>query len=106
MNTFVIHAIEWAITAVLAGAAGWAAATLRRRRTHDDAMEQGMRAILRKQIVDAYDIYHVQHRRLTVERKREIDEMFEAYSALGGNGTVADMYHEIDDDIWIERRPR
>lgn len=104
MNPFIAHAIEWVITAVLAGVVGWAVATVRRRRSHDDAMEQGMRAMLRKQIVDAYDLYHNQHRRLTVERKREIDEMFSAYTALGGNGTIADMYHEIDDDVWIERR--
>lgn len=104
MSPFVQHAIEWFITFVLAGVAGWLLANHGRRKNHDKAMEQGMRAIMRKQIVDAYDYYHNQDHRLTVERKSEIDEMYAAYHALGGNGTITHMYNEIDNDLWIERK--
>lgn len=103
MSPLVVHGIEWVITAVLAGAVGWFGNSLRKKQTHDDAMELGMRVLLRTQIVDAYDRYHNQHAKLTVERKREIDEAYEAYHALGGNGTITEMYREIDGDIWIER---
>ena len=104
MSPFLVHGIEWVITAVLAAAVGWFGNSMRKKQTHDDAMEQGMRVILRTQIVDAYDRYHVQNHKMTIERRREIDEAFAAYTALGGNGTIADMYHEIEDDgIYIER---
>ena len=106
MSPFLVHGVEWVITALLAGIVGWFGNSLRKKQSHDNAMEQGMRVLLRTQIVDAYYIYHVQHKKLTVERRREIDEAFEAYSALGGNGTVAELYHEIDDDVWIERGER
>lgn len=107
MSPFIAHAIEWIITAALAGAAGYLASSLRKKHTHDDAMEQGMRVLLRTQIVDAYDLYHNQHARLTVERKREIVEAYGAYSALGGDGVITEMYRELEDiDIWIERGER
>lgn len=54
-----------------------------------------MKVILRSSIMDAYDKYVVASAPLTVERKREIDEAWAAYSALGGNGTGRQMYEDI-----------
>ena len=103
MSPFLVHGIEWVITAVLAGIAGYLTSSLRKKHTHDDAMEQGMRVILRKQIVDAYDLYHVKKSApLTVERRREITEAYEAYELLNGNGVITDMYRELqEDEIYI-----
>ncbi len=70
----------------------------------EDAMALGMKALLRSQIVSFYDMYHNQERPLSVERKKELDEMYEAYHALGGNGTISTMYKELENaDIWIVR---
>ena len=67
-------------------------------------MALGMKALLRGQIVNFYDTYHNQERPLSVERRRELDEMYTAYHALGGNGTVTAMYEELKaSDIWIVR---
>ena len=109
MSPFVVHGIEWIITAILAGAVGWFGNSLRKKQSHDDAMEQGMRVLLRTQIVDAYYKYHIKQTKMSVERRAELDESFEAYRQLGGNGTVAQLFHEMDeDDVWIvdERRER
>lgn len=109
MSPFLIHGIEWVITAILAGAVGWFGSSLRKKQNHDDAMEQGMRVLLRTQIVDAYYKYHIKQTKMSVERRAELDESFEAYRQLGGNGTVAQLFHEMDDDdVWIldERREK
>ena len=106
MSPFLVHGIEWVITAILAAAVGWLTSSLSKRRKHDHAMEVGMQVLLRTQLVNAYERYHVQHAKLTVERRREIDEAFMAYEALGGNGTVAGLVAEIDDDVWIENETR
>lgn len=109
MSPFLVHGIEWIITALLAGLAGYLTSSLRKKHTHDDAMEQGMRVLLRTQIVDAYYKYHIKQTKMSVERRAELDESFEAYVQLGGNGTVAQLFHEMDDDdVWIldERRER
>lgn len=74
------------------------------RSERDDAMALGIKALLRGQIVSFYDRYHNEKRPLSVERRRELDEMYAAYHALGGNGTVTAMYDELkESDIWIVR---
>lgn len=74
------------------------------RTARDEAIALGVKAILRSRIVDYYDRYHNEKRPLTVERKREIDEMYTAYHMLGGNGTITALYEELrDSDVWIAR---
>lgn len=60
-----------------------------------DAVAMGLLATHRKNLVDAYEDYVVDGNPLTVERRHEIDKQFEAYSALGGNGTIKRLYIEI-----------
>ena len=74
------------------------------RTERDDAIALGMKAMLRGQIINFYDQYHNQSKPLSVERKKELDEMYAAYHALGGNGTISQMYKNLkDSDIWIVR---
>lgn len=74
------------------------------RTVRDEAMMLGMKALLRGQIVNFYDAHHNQSKPLSVERKRELDEMYSAYHLLGGNGTITQMYDELkNSDIWIVR---
>lgn len=103
MNAFLAHGIEWLITACLAGIVGYLASTLKRRKTHDKAMEIGMQVLLRKALIDAYDYYHNQNHKLTLERKREITEAYEAYELLGGDGVIHELMENLDRDVWIER---
>lgn len=104
MSPFLVHGIEWIITAVLAGLAGYLTSSLRKKHTHDDAMEVGMQVLLRKALIDSYDYYHNQCHKMTVERRREIVEAYEAYTMLGGDGVVSKMVADITEtDVWIER---
>lgn len=104
MSPFLVHAIEWVITAVLAGVVGYVGATMRKHKTHEDAMEVGMQVLLRKALIDSYDYYHNQGHKMTVERRREIVEAYEAYTRLGGDGVVSKMVADITEtDVWIER---
>ena len=104
MSPFLIHSIEWIITAILAGAVGWFASALRKHKTHENAMEVGMQVLLRKALIDSYDYYHNQGHKMNVERRREIVEAYEAYTMLGGDGVVSKMVADITEtDVWIER---
>ena len=96
--------LVWALTAILAAVSGYLVSTLRQRKAHDDAMGRGMRVLLRKQIVDAYDEYVHKGKAMSVERKTEVEEAYKAYHALGGNGVVTEMYEELMDvDAFIVR---
>lgn len=104
MSPFLVHGIEWIITAALAGFAGYLASALRKHKAHEDAMEVGMQVLLRKALIDSYDYYHNQGHKMTVERRREIVEAYEAYTRLGGDGVVSKMVADITEtDVWIER---
>lgn len=83
------------ISIIVAAVCGWLGASVSRLKKRDAALYEGMKVILRSSIMDAYDKYVVASAPLTVERKREIDEAWAAYSALGGNGTGRQMYEDI-----------
>lgn len=66
-----------------------------RRRKHDTAVDEGLRAVLRSSITDAYERYVQQGELLSVERKRVIELEHDAYRNLGGNDVGDQMYEEI-----------
>lgn len=61
----------------------------------EQAMEAGMLAILRRELVDSYRRYVVEKHPMSVERSEEITACYEAYHRLGGNGTGEKMYQAI-----------
>lgn len=94
-NSIILQIVGIAV----AGVCGWLAAQVKRLNARDAALYSGMKALLRKELIDDYEKYvqngdqHV----LTYERKREIDECYDAYKALGGNGTGKKMYEKINE---------
>lgn len=58
------------------------------------AIEGGVRDILRMQILDNYE--HVKTEgKISVSRKDAIDSAYNSYHALGGNGTITRVHEEI-----------
>lgn len=64
-------------------------------RKKDEALHDGMKVLLRAQILDAYDAYVVQGDKLSFERKEEIELAYRAYVALGGNGVVTKIHEAV-----------
>lgn len=60
-----------------------------------DTLEKAIKALMRKELMNDYENYVVKKKPLDVERKREVEEIFHVYSALGGNGTGKWMYQAI-----------
>ena len=66
------------------------------------AIKLGVKAMLRKEIVDAYQYYIVEGHKMTLERYEELKESYEAYIALGGNGIAKRLFKEIEEKKpWI-----
>lgn len=62
------------------------------------AIEEGMQAILRDRILEAYYHYH-KRGNITLHGLENVEKMFSAYSGLNGNGTVphlVDYMRELD----------
>ena len=83
------------VPTVAAGAFGYIVAMLRKRSKYERAVAKIIKALGRKEIMDAYQAYIVEERHMSVERFEQLTEIFEAYTDLGGNGTAQRMYEEI-----------
>ena len=67
---------------------------LKKEKVRNQAIEDGVRDILRMQILDTYERC-TQVGKITVSRKDAIDSAYKSYHALGGNGTITQVHNEI-----------
>lgn len=86
------------ITAALGTAYTTLAKKLKAERAKNEAIESGLRGILRIQILDTYDKCKAEGT-ITVSRKDAIGAVYQSYTALCENGrpddTIKQMYEEI-----------
>lgn len=68
---------------------------LEQERRRNEAIENGVKDILRIQILDTYDKCIGNGRVISVARKDAIDSAYKSYHALGGNGTITQVHNEI-----------
>ena len=61
----------------------------------DEALEQGVRALLRQQLINYHKEYVASGRPCPVRIKEQATAVHDAYTALGGNGTGTQLWHEI-----------
>lgn len=87
----------WVLAPLCAGLAGALIATLKRIKVHDTAMEQGMRALLRQQLIDYHRDYVVSGGPCPIRIKEQATSVYQAYHALNGNGTGTKLWEEIMD---------
>ena len=67
---------------------------LKEQKVRDQAIESGVRDILRMQILDTYERCKSAGN-ITVSRKDAIDSAYRSYHALGGNGTITQVHNEL-----------
>ena len=67
---------------------------MKKEKERSKAIEDGVRDILRINILDTYDKCKTEGR-ITVSRKDAIDSAYNSYHALGGNGTITQVHNEI-----------
>lgn len=91
----VSEAIAALIGALVAGIIVSAKTNAKRASEEMRSIKRGLRAILRKEIVDAYTKFVVEGQKMSLERYEEIEKSFEAYEGLGGNGTAKKLFEEI-----------
>lgn len=95
----VVSLLGWIFAPLFSGLVGYMLAMLngmrKRSRTHDGAMEQGMRALLRQQLINYHAEYVASGACCPVAIKEQATSVYNAYHALGGNGTGTQLYEEI-----------
>ena len=97
--------ISYLIPAILGGIIGFFSTKLRNlskkakekeeeNQKKDKAIEEGVQALLRNELVRRYREYETKGE-LSILDKENIEDMFIQYQKLGGNGTVKQLMNEL-----------
>ena len=81
-------------TTIIGAILGFIAAKYKKTRKKDLAIEQGVQALLRNEIIRRYREFESKGE-ISILDKENLEEMFEQYKNLGGNGTVKKMMDEL-----------
>ena len=73
---------------------GIVATNIKKNRKKEKAIEEGVQALLRNELVRRYREYEIKGE-LSILDKENIEEMFIQYENLGGNGTVKHLMDEL-----------
>ncbi len=93
-----VEVLVGGITAGLSAAYAHLAKKFRAERKKNEAIENGLRGILRIQILDTYDKCIADGRKITVSRKDAVVSIYQSYIALGdgeNDDTIKSLYDEI-----------
>ena len=86
--------ISYIIPTILGGILGLIFTKLKKNKKKDLAIELGVQALLRNEIIRRYREFESKGE-ISILDKENLEEMFEQYKNLGGNGTVTKMMHDL-----------
>lgn len=98
MKDFVIRYWIQVLFGLVMGGAGTAYKVLTKRihrqASDQKALKDGTQSLLRSEIIRCYDIY-MERGYISIHGLESVLAMYEAYHALGGNGTVTKLVEEL-----------
>lgn len=87
-------ALSYLLPTILGGVVGFISTKLKKNKKKDLAIEQGVQALLRNEIIRRYREFELKGE-ISILDKENLEEMFEQYKNLGGNGTVKKMMDDL-----------
>lgn len=88
--------ISYMIPTILGAILGFVSTKLKKNKKKEKAIEQGVQALLRNELIRRYREYEVKGE-ISILDQENIGHMYDEYINLGGNGTVKKMYNELLD---------
>lgn len=86
---------KWAVPLVCGAVCTGAAALMRRERKKIDAIGDGMRALLRAELIRAHRDYVEEGSPITLQARTHLGAVYEAYHDLNGNGSATKLWEDI-----------
>ena len=96
MSDFLMQTYLVALPIILTSFFGYVVWFLKQQKKDRDANSKGTMLLLRVQLIEYHDKY-VELGEIPSYAYDNFVEMYEAYHALGGNGMITKMYHEIQE---------
>lgn len=88
--------LSYLIPTVLGGMLGFLSTKFKKGRKKEKAIEEGVQALLRNELIRRYREYKTKGE-MTILDRENIEAMFKQYKNLGGNGTVKELMDELLD---------
>ena len=95
MDPLLTSVLSWAVTSLLAAGVGGIVATVKSKSSKDEALELGMRTLMRRELIRMHEQYVQSGNGCPVRIKDQASQVYRAYHDLGGNGTGTQLYNEI-----------
>lgn len=86
--------LSYLLPTTLGAIIGFITTQLKKTNKKEKAIEEGVQALLRNELVRRYREYEVKGE-LSILDKENIEAMFKQYENLGGNGTVKQLMTEL-----------
>lgn len=103
MEEIIWTIIKWIITFILGSIVGIIGSKFKKEKEKniknlqkDKIMENAVQALLRDRLIEKYRHFK-QKGEMTILDKENLDHLFKSYEALEGNGTVKELYNNMDD---------
>lgn len=96
MEQFFYQTYMIALPIVLTSLMGWVVWILKKQKKDRDANSKGTMLLLRVQLIEYHDKYMTLGD-IPSYAYENFMEMYDAYHALGGNGMITKMMHEIEE---------
>ena len=87
---------QWWVECALGVAVGAMGAFYKRQSSQNAAVRAGVRALLRDRIIHAYNQCEAEQC-CPIYRLESIEDMYQQYHALGGNGAVTELIERVKD---------
>lgn len=94
--------LKWLITFILGTIAGYILTKLKKDKEKsekdeekDRIMQNAVQALLRDRLIEKYRTFKSKGE-MTILDKENIEHLFQEYTNLGGNGTVRELYQDLD----------
>lgn len=86
--------LSYLLPTILGGIVGFISAKLKKNKKKDKAIEEGVQALLRNEIIRRYREFESKGE-ISILDQENLEEMFIQYQNLGGNGTVKKMMNDL-----------
>lgn len=94
MEKIVGIVISYLIPTILGGLLGFISTKLKKNKKKEKAIEHGVQALLRNELVRRYREYEAKGE-MSILDKENMEAMFVQYQNLGGNGTVKQLMNDL-----------
>lgn len=86
--------LKWLIPFILGAIISFVSSLFKKEKNKNKALENAVQSLLRDRLIEKYRLYKTRGE-MTILDKENIDHLYSEYINLGGNGTVKELFEDL-----------